>query len=303
MIPFSTGANGLFWTRRRARSRRLLLGLVVALAAYGQAKSGQRLAFEVASVKPSPPAPRGLEGVYDRISDQMYEAMPFGGVPTDESRMRVILKRRPITSLIAMAYGLRQADLSGPGWISDQRFEIVATIPKDFTAESANEMMKSLLEDRFGLRCHWGKKQETVYTLLIAKSGPKLQRYYPSDGSGGDSAEAGAAPSATSALHQAPSPGSTAPGTVPWNHKKAATMADVARILSSRLGERVIDKTGIEGRYDVTISGFPPGSRQVEDGTGPSILDAVKQLGLRLERSKESVDILVIDNVRMPTEN
>ncbi len=271
--------------------RRLVLAFVAALAAYGQARSGERPAFEVASVKPSPPPPLGLEGVYDRISDQMYEAMPFGGVPTDESRMRVILRRRTIASLIALAYRLREADLSGPGWITDKRFEIVATIPKGLTAASANEMLQSLLEDRFGLRCHWGKKEERVYTLLVGRGGPKLQPYDPD--SRGDSAQVGPTPSARL----------TAPGTPPWNHKKAATMADVARILSNRLGERVIDKTGIEGRYDVTISGFAPGSPQVEDGTGPSILDGLKQLGLRLDRGKESVDILVIDDVRMPTEN
>jgi uncharacterized protein (TIGR03435 family) len=84
--------------------------------------------------------------------------------------------------------------------------------------------------------------------------------------------------------------------------------------LAKELGRVVIDKTGIDGRYDVTLKWTPDsGTTPVNSGTegtaappdsGPSIFTAIQeQLGLKLEPAKGPVQVLVIDHVEMPSEN
>jgi uncharacterized protein (TIGR03435 family) len=80
----------------------------------------------------------------------------------------------------------------------------------------------------------------------------------------------------------------------------------------------VIDKTGLTGKYDVTLQwtdersesafkgpdGAPQRAEPAPDAGGPSIFTAVQeQLGLKLQSSKGPVDTLVVDHVEMPSEN
>jgi uncharacterized protein (TIGR03435 family) len=84
--------------------------------------------------------------------------------------------------------------------------------------------------------------------------------------------------------------------------------------LSRELGRVVIDKTGIAGRYDITLKWTPDtGAAATNSGTegttspsdsGPSIFTAIQeQLGLKLESTKGPVQVLVIDHIEMPSEN
>jgi uncharacterized protein (TIGR03435 family) len=78
--------------------------------------------------------------------------------------------------------------------------------------------------------------------------------------------------------------------------------------LSSLTGRNVIDKTGLTGKYDITLrwnsdQGFA--SEDLERGaSAPSIFTALKeQLGLELDSAKGSVKTLVIDHIERPSEN
>ena len=110
-----------------------------------------------------------------------------------------------------------------------------------------------------------------------------------------------------------------------------STLSDFADGLANQLGSPVVDKTGITGTYDFVLNfapepgqgpaGFgpppppPPGGGIGGDGglkapdaqplDAPPILTAVQeQLGLKLEKKKGPVDILVIDHIeKTPTEN
>jgi uncharacterized protein (TIGR03435 family) len=64
----------------------------------------------------------------------------------------------------------------------------------------------------------------------------------------------------------------------------------------------VVDKTGIEGNFDVKLDYAPEGAA---DSSMPSILTAVQeQLGLKLVPQKVPVETLVIDRAeKVPTEN
>ena len=71
-----------------------------------------------------------------------------------------------------------------------------------------------------------------------------------------------------------------------------------AVFLSQMVGRPVLDKTGLTGRYEIQMEFAPEG---VADG--PSILEALQNLGLKLEAGKGPIEILVIDHVERPTEN
>ena len=71
------------------------------------------------------------------------------------------------------------------------------------------------------------------------------------------------------------------------------------------LGKPVVDRTGLQGRFDVEakwsllddIGGTP-------QGDSPSIFYAVReQLGLRLDPHKEPFEVMVIDRLTQPTAN
>ena len=99
-------------------------------------------------------------------------------------------------------------------------------------------------------------------------------------------------------------------------------MAQLSQTLANLVGRKVIDKTGLQGNYDVKIEWAPqPGELQglrglpaggggdrgaapPEDPNAVSIFTAVQeQLGLRLDSQRGPVDIVVIDGAAKPTEN
>jgi uncharacterized protein (TIGR03435 family) len=204
------------------------------------------------------------------------------------------------------AYGIPEPRIfGGPKWLNSERFDIEAkmdsstadqlrTLNRDQRKLQTRAMFQQLLADRFKLTVHWETRELPVYALVVAKSGPNLQESKESDGSANTSTSTGQL---------------TARG---------LTMVDIAltltQELSRELGRVVIDKTGIAGRYDVTLKWTPDtGAAPTNSGTegttspsdsGPSIFTAIQeQLGLKLESTKGPVQVLVIDHIEMPSEN
>jgi uncharacterized protein (TIGR03435 family) len=79
-----------------------------------------------------------------------------------------------------------------------------------------------------------------------------------------------------------------------------ATMASLARMLKRPAGMEVVDRTGIEGAYDIEATW-----RKDENSDGPAFITALQeQLGLKLEPSRAMVDVIVVDSAeRVPIEN
>jgi uncharacterized protein (TIGR03435 family) len=125
-----------------------------------------------------------------------------------------------------------------------------------------------------------------VYALTVAKAGARLR--------------------ATSAG----TPGYFRPGKGALEGE-AVTMASFVQFLGGSLGESVVDKTGIEGKYSIRLKwaptesepGYTPNAHD-NDPDGASIFTAIQeQLGLKLEATKGSVDALIIDHVDRPSAN
>jgi|SRR6185437_3794070 len=185
-----------------------------------------------------------------------------------------------------------------PDWLRTDRYDIDARIsdadraawndPKNQPA-MLQQMLQTMLADRFKLAVHRGSKEAPVYNLVIAKGGPKFTATKP----------------------DAPLPaGMTLPGggiIVPGNgapHFYNFTMGLLATALSENNDRPVVDKTGLTGRYDIvlpaperSVEGAPPADPEAER------MEMVKSLGLRLEPAKEDIEVLVIDHMEKPTAN
>jgi uncharacterized protein (TIGR03435 family) len=73
------------------------------------------------------------------------------------------------------------------------------------------------------------------------------------------------------------------------------SMSQLANAISSMSNRVVLDRTGLQGGFDVDLRWTP------ETPEGPSIFTALQeQLGLRLESTNGPVAVLVIDHAEQP---
>ena len=94
---------------------------------------------------------------------------------------RYEVKTATMVDLIRIAYGFDPDKvLGGPNWLEMDRFDVVAKVPADSTAETQKLMLQSLLEDRFKLVAHKDTRPLPTYALTVGK---KLQ-LKEADGSG-----------------------------------------------------------------------------------------------------------------------
>ena len=263
---------------------------VVAIAAigapsFGQSRSGLRPSFEVASIKPS----------------KTNTGVTVGVGSGQGGGRNVTLKM-----LIAAAYRVQEFEIvGGPRWISSDRFDVEgkAEDPKA-DPDQLRLMLQSLLEDRFQLKLHRENKEAPIYALVVAKDGPKIKR-----------APDQASPPVSGPAQQGAGPIRGAirigGGSLVGN---AVTLSLFTRLLSQRLDRTVVDKTNLDGRFDIRLYWTPdvgevaldPGGNPLPpaDATGPSIFTAIQeQLGLRLESTTGLVDLIIIDHVEKPSAN
>ncbi len=201
------------------------------------------------------------------------------------------------------AYGIPGSQiLRIPDWLTSERFDIEAKVDDSTNNQMGKlsrdernllerQMIQQLLADRFKLRVHWETRELPVYALVVAKNGPRIQE--SNDSSGNTSISSG-------------NGRYTAQGVTMVKLTQSLT-----QVLARELGRVVIDKTGIEGRYDVAFTWAPEEGSTAASNTsnensspGPSIFTAPQeQLGLKLESQKADVETLVIDHVERPSEN
>ena len=262
-------------------------------------------AFEVASVRPAPPVVAGTD-------------CSMRGGPGTSDPGRITYPCTWLGTLLTKAYGVRHDQISGlPGWSETQAYSIVAKIPPNTTKDQFNLMLQNLLAERFHLTLHHETREFQVYTLLVAKGGPKMKPSLP-DPQAETSPPKGfpvLGPGARVATATGYGP---LYGSVRSTHRQ--TMAEFAEGLGAMVNmsngdgivrggpppAHVIDKTGLTGEFDFTLefagAVFPGGA---DESLAPTLFVALeKQLGLKLEKGKAGLDVLVIDHVdKGPTEN
>jgi uncharacterized protein (TIGR03435 family) len=255
-------------------------------------------AFEAVSIKPAVPRARAkMEG---------------GPGTADPGRIDYTIN---LQSLVMAAYHVGSLQLSAPSWLDTKTFEVVAKLPPATTGIQLREMLQSMLSERFHLTVHTEHRVMPTYTLTVAKNGPTLkeaaEKNHSDTADGFDPLPAG--PPNELELDREGYP-IVPPSEGAWlvvlhsgrarTHQLSASMRDLAALLSNQLSRPVIDETDLTGRYEFTLSWSDSSPAQIAD-PGPDLLSAVRQqLGLQLQTSRSSLDVLVVDEIdKDPTEN
>jgi uncharacterized protein (TIGR03435 family) len=141
--------------------------VVASCAASGQAPQS-KLSFDVATVKPAAPLDTAQLAA-DMRAGRMPKLGPEIGVS------RATYSYMSLDQLIALGWNVRLYQISGPPWLSQERFDIEATIPEGAKKDDVPAMLRSLLEERFKVVAHEAQEEHKVLTLVVGKGGPKLQ--------------------------------------------------------------------------------------------------------------------------------
>jgi uncharacterized protein (TIGR03435 family) len=274
---------------------RTLVAVVVMATALAAQQTSERVAFEAASIKPNDGSSPG----------QAIRIQPGG-------RFNVV--NIPARQLITYAYQLQPYQLvGGPAWLTD-RYDIVAKMDGEVTPspvpgqpDRAMLAMRTLLSERFELVGHRETREMDIYALTVVKPGqlgPALKRAAEDCSPEGLAARRGnPAPSATPFFCglRGEGPGKLAMSGMP--------ISFYANNLANQVGRFVVDRTGLEGRWDFTLTFVPrppPGQPEsaappAVDPDAPDLFTALReQLGLKLDATKGPVDVFVVESIEKP---
>jgi len=235
--------------------------------------------FEVATIKPNNSGGASMQGL------------------TLQGR-NFATRNSSLADLISFAYNVQVKQIvGGPDWMDKDRYDIAAVPEQEGVpnGEQLKVMIRKLIADRFAMKFHNDKKEMSAYVLTVGKGGQKL----------------------TPTQLKGPLPGiGIRPGTGGITLNMAnATIGDFTGFLQILVLDRpVVDRTGIQGRFDYQctfapddsqFNGHPPFQAQPNaTDAAPGLFDALQQqLGLKLDAEKTSVDVIAIDHVEKPSQN
>jgi uncharacterized protein (TIGR03435 family) len=282
----------------------------------------------VASVRPTGPNPAVPNPLGSRMRGGPGSADP-GEIDYTNVRLRELLTR---------AYGIKPYQLSAPSWMDNERFDIVAKVPRGTTPEQFNTMLQNLLIERFGMMVRRETREIAGYELTVSRGGPKFKESAPAQA--GAQAEGGNQKERVPLEERAPlkaqkgkdgfpelPPGRNNfalfafPGGVIKYSARGQGISAICSRLETPLGKPVMDKTGLDGTYDYNLS-FTRDERTSTNvvgdpgpstaAAGPASIDAPPdlftaiqdQLGLKLEQKRIPMDIVIVDRAeRTPKEN
>lgn len=277
-----------------------LAGVVTALTLVSaqSADSPQPFVYEAASVRPNKQGP----------GESFIRRQPGGRLNAVNFSLR---------SLVTFAYQIQGFQLvNAPGWLADERFDIVAKLPGDPPPVPPGSgpdphmvAMRTLLAERFKLKVHRETQPQDIYALVKARAdgtlGPALkpasdecERVMKAVLSGGQPPTGPSAPMC--GIRQ--NFGRVQMGGFP--------ISQFVSGLAGQVGRYVVDRTGLTGPYDFVLTfapepprgPLPPGVELPPvDPNAPSLFTALQeQLGLKLEATRGPVEVLVVDSVDRP---
>lgn len=282
------------------------VGIFVAALAFGQA-AVPKLEFEVASVRQSQPS--GLNRVDAGLRLDGSQAH-FGSLT--------------LKDYIAMAHRVTASRVTGPDWISSQRFDISAKLPDGGTRDQIPEMLQSLLADRFQLKFHHETKDLPAYVLILGKSPLKITKTPDTEPPGAQGAVNVAVSGSAAGISVDLGNGSYYTFANNQFEFKKTSMDVVAERLERFMDRPIVNMTALTGNYDLTLMLTPEDYRELlirsavnagvdlppqalrllDNGPPVSLFDAIDQAGLHLDSRKLPLDLIVVDQaLQTPTDN
>lgn len=274
---------------RSGALRLRFISFAAVLLLCGAIRGYAQTAFDVASVRANNGEGRSL-----------LEATPGRFEATNISVQRLLL----------IAYGIQDFQMAGaPSWTASEHYDVTAKASGDATVnQMEGPMLQALLQERFGLKEHREIRVLPRYELRVIEGATKLHRSvegsckpYVKDAQP-DMASNGKPAVPFCGLHR------TEEGPSRRLEGKGVTVADLAASLShsynTDLNSVVVDATGLSGGFDVSLRWTNDSDAPQASAVDPSLPTALReQLGLRLERSKGEVEVLVIDHIDRPEAN
>ena len=282
--------------RRSAGLAALAMGLTLAAAGALQAQApASPAAFDVSSVKPN------KDG-----GPSSVRVTPGGMLTVTNNNLRNIIRN---------AWNITNDQIAGgPDWLDSERFDISAKASAPFKQEEGRAMLQGLLAERFALKTHMETRELPVYLLVLARKdgtlGPQMKK------ADIDCAALFAAVTAGGKMPERLPNGNLPCGiSVRTNQGQGlvtgngVAMEALARNLVGRVGRIVVDRTGLQGYYDINLTFSPEGppppqgapAGPAPDPASPSLFTAMQeQLGLKLEPGRAPISVLVIDRASRP---
>jgi uncharacterized protein (TIGR03435 family) len=314
---------------RCGRGYSLLVSIAVLLAGVlaggeGTGQQAQRAAqpqalpsFEVASIKLNP----------EIISTQSAADRERGW---GDVTGRVNLLAIPLRKVILRAFGIEGIQLVAPEWVNTACYDILAIVPPGTPKEQIPLMFQSLLAERLHMTFHSETEPISVFALVVAKGGPKLN--------------AALAPDAPNRLEGVPpltyrSGRPVMSGAVPGKDGFSYSVMDYStnilhveyprmslddfvtrlnrtEVHSGHLALPVVNRTGLDGLYQITVETYMGLATWPPDDTGDSalptppsagagpFLESLARQGLHLERRTAPMKRVFIDSIeKLPSEN
>jgi uncharacterized protein (TIGR03435 family) len=259
---------------RRIKYRFFTFGVLAACSMQAAAQPSEPLpAFDVAAIRLHEPAPHERQHI----------------VSSDKSGS---FMTQNVSLLAIMQYAFMIPDsriVNVPPWVKDQRFDIQAKsndvvnerlskLEWDQATPLKHAMIQALLADRFKLVVHRETRVLPVYELVVSKGGAKLT----------------AAKTEGMLINHGP-------GRL---EAQGMTVAGMAQELAPDVGRVIVDKTGLNGQFDINLKWTPDDTVNPAADAPPSVFTALEeQYGLKLVAAKGPVEVLVIDHVEQPSAN
>ncbi len=192
-------------------------------------------------------------------------------------------------TILRWVYDVHEAQISGPPWLDQSRFDISAKAATPAPEPELRSMLQTLLTDRFKLQVHRDSKQMPAFVMTVAKGGHKLK---PPTGDGLPSFKTGRM---------------NLTG-------ERASIAQLTEFLSRQLQAPILDQTGLTGQYNYFLDILAYITDDIRESSrggkvpleGPGIISSAlqEQLGLKLDSTKAPVPVVVIDHIEQePSEN
>ncbi len=232
------------------------------------ASAGWSQSFEVASI-------RAVEGEGRRGPFESIQVSP-GSLTMRAVRFR---------TAVAWAYEVRDFQVTGPDWMEQLAFDIIAKSGEAAKEPELRRMLRDLLAERFKLEAHQEKKETPAFVLTVGKNGiPATVK--PSETAGDPLVQPNLAKMEVSV--------------------KRAPVSQMVELLAKVLREPVIDETGLSGTFDATVNI----SKYIPDGSSaPDIVALVlrviqAEFGLEVKHRKTLMDFVIVDRAeKAPVEN
>ncbi len=322
------GRAGARWIGAAAAVCALLVTAIAPLRIVASAQTPAAVspkAFDVASIKPCaaealPPVGAGGRSAGPGRPMTTPGRVHWNCVTLDQllNTAYAGVDNRLLNNFVQEQPGEHKLVRGGPSWVYADKFTVDAK-----AAEAADRntllgpMLRALLEERFKVKTHRATEERTLYALSVAKGGLKLKATAPGDCWVHDNEKQPLPPAGAEDL---PACGNLNMNWNGGNRTLTSTGVTIQNfttgVLSGLVGRFVMNRTGVEGRYNIPLEFAPdddtPGglsglawSRRegATPATGPSIFKALEQLGLKLEAAKAPAEYLVIDHVERPSPN